>query len=493
MELQKQSFRYFQSVLDAVSAPEVSADMIVPDLFPDMERIVDSTGLACVKETVCREERLDLTGTVRVNVLYKPDGEDGLRNLDVSIPFNHVFDGRFPTGSEAHPDVRLIGVETRAVNPRKISVLARLSVHALVYAPEELSVPFEADGTCEVKRHSCAAYLPTAVASRRFTLNEPIEIPASRPAADTLVSILPGVEVLDVKAVGSKAVVKGAAILNILYLSGGEPYHTEHELAISQIIDMDGLEEHSDVDIDLRVTGIEMDYPSDTEMRNMTAFLHLEAHAVARTERRFEAITDLYSTTSRLVPSMEPLLLTELSERGVNKQPVRETIECEDEVRSVICTRVMPGPVMRLESGEMGCEVFASLLYLTEEGEFRSHSQKITVSSGAETEGASVFSKQAGEITAAPTSGGIELRFNLNFAFIATNTEKLLVAGSVHEEEMESSLRPSVVLRRCHSGEGFWEIAKHYNTTVSELCLANGLSDCDETPCGQLLLIPKKR
>jgi hypothetical protein len=367
-----------------------------------------------------------------------------------------------------------------------------------VYAPEELSVPSEASEhcePCEIKRRSCIAYLPTAAATRRFTLNEPIELPASRPAAEEIVSALPVAEVIDVKAVGSKAVLKGAASLSILYLSGGEPYHTEHEFSLSQIIDMEGLEEHSDVDIDLRVTGIELDMSSSGEPRSLTASLHLEAHAVARTERRFEAIIDLYSITSNLQPLMEPLFLTELAERGIYKQPVRETIECGDDVRSVICTRVMPGPVTRLESGEVGCETFASLLYLTEEGEFRSHTQKISVSFGTEIENASVLVKQAGDVTAAPSSDGIELRFSLGFAAITTKTTKLMAVSGVKESEEpdDHAARPSVVLRRCRDGEGFWEIAKHYNTTVNELCLANGLEGCEDAPCGQLLLIPKKR
>jgi hypothetical protein len=336
--------------------------------------------------------------------------------------------------------------------------------------------------------------LPTAVASRRFTLNESIDIPASRPAAEEIVSVLPRLEVIDVKAVGSKAVVKGAAYFSILYLSGGEPYHTEHECSLSQIIDMEGLEESSDVDINLRVTGIELDTSDSAggEPRTLTASLHLEAQAIARTERHFEAITDLYSTTSNIRPLMEPLLLTELSERGVNKQPVRDTIECGENVRNVIYTRVMPGPVTRLENGEAGCEAFAGLLYLTEEGEFHSHTVKIAVTSGSE----SVSEGYVGEITAAPSSNGIELRFTMNFNFITTKTTKILAVGSVQEEEAPGQTsRPSLVLRRCHPGEGFWDIAKHYNTTVSELCLANGIEDApgDGAPCGQLLLIPKKR
>ena len=494
MELKKQTFLYYQTVLDAASAPEVSADMIVPDLFPDMAGIVDSAGQACIKETAVRDDRLDLTGLVRLGVLYRPEGEDGLRKLDVSIPFNHVFDGRFPPDSEVHCDARLLEIEAHAINPRKISVLCRLSVHAVVYAPAELSVPSELAEPCEIKRQSCAAYMPVAVKTKSFTVNEGLELPASRPSVDELVIALPRLEITDVKTVGSKAVFKGAALLNILYLSGGEPVGAEHEFSLSQIMDMDGLEDGAAVELDLRVTGAELDIGAVSgDPRSISIALHLEAQAVAHMERKLEAIVDLYSTTAQLRPLTEPLHLTELSERGVRRQPVRETLETED-IRSVVSARVMLGPVTRLESGELGCEAFVNLLYLTEDGEFRSVTQKLAVPAGTEADGAALTARQTGEITAAPSSGGVELRFHVDFTYIITKTSRLMTVGGVQEEEpTERPARPSVVLRRCQHGEGFWEIAKRYNTTIGELCLANGLNDCEAPPDGQLLLIPKKR
>jgi hypothetical protein len=496
MELHKQTILYFQTVMDAVSAPEVSAEMIVPDLYPDMAHIIDTTGQACVKETVLRDDRLDLTGMARVGILYRPEGEDGLRKLDVPIPFNHVFDGRFPTGSEVHCEARLLDAEARAVNPRKVSVTARLSIQAAVYAPNELSVPSGVDEPCEIKRQECTAYLPSAVKSKNFTVNEVIELSASRPPLDDFVIALPRIEVTDVKTVGSKVVYKGAVLLGILYLSGGEPIKTEHEFSISQIMDMDGLDDGSSVELSLLTTGIELDIggASGEDRRMISLALHIEAQAVAHTEHRLEAITDLYSTTSHLRPLMEPLNLMELVEHGVRRQSVREVLEGGGEIQGIVDTRIMLGPVTRLESGETGCEAFVSVLLAGEDGEFRSINQKIAVPAGIDTENAVISARPAGDISTALSSGGVELRFSVDFNSTVTKTTKLLTVSGVQEEEAyERRPQHSVVLRRCLPGEGLWEIAKRYNTTISELCLANGIDDCEAPPDGKLLLIPKKR
>jgi hypothetical protein len=496
MELKKQTFHYCQAVLDAVSAPEVSADMIVPDMYPDMAHIVDTVGQACVKETALRDDRLDLTGVARISVLYLPEGEDGLRKLDVSIPFNHVFDGRFPAGSEVHCDARLLGVEARAVNPRKVSILAGLSIHAVVYAPDEIAVPVDADCPCEVKRQVHMAYMPVAVKTKNFTINEDMEISSSRPPVDDVVIALPRLDATDVKTVGSKAVIKGTALLSILYLSGGEPVKAEHEFSVSQIMELDGLEDGAAVELTFQVTGVGLDISSGTggDGHGLSVSLHVEAQAVAYLERKIEAIVDLYSTTANLRPLVEPVGLTELVERSVRRQSVRETLECDGDVRNVIDTRVMLGPVTRLESDEIGCEAYVSLFYQTEDGGFRSMAQKLAVPAGPDMEDASLSARLAGEITAAPSSGGIELRFMVDFTALTTKAARMMTVGSVQvEEEREHTQQPGVVLRRCHPGEGLWDLAKRYNTTMNELCLANGLEDCEETPDGRLLLIPKKR
>lgn len=496
MELKKQTFLYYQTVLDASSAPEVTADMIVPDLYPDMADVVTSTGQACIKEKALRDDRLDLTGLAKVGVLYRPEGEHGLRKLDVIIPFNHVFDGRFPNQSEAFCEVRLLGTEARAVNPRKVAVMCKLSIHATVYAPAEMEVPTDVTEPCEVRRKTCTAYMPTATKSRGFTVNESVEIPASRPPVDEIVVARPNLSVTDVKTVGNKAVFKGAVTLNILYLSGGEPASAEHEFSISQIMDIDGLEEGAAVDLGLRFTGIEMDVGNGLggESRQIAVTLHFDAQAAAYMERVLEAITDLYSTSSTLNLQTDPLQLTELTERGARKQTVRETLETHEDVRSVVDTGVTLGPITRLGNDEVGCEAFINMLYIAENGAIKSLSRKIEVPAGMETEGARVVSHQVGEVTAAPSSGSMELRFAVDFNFLATKNFKLLTVGGVSEEEpTEKANRPSVVLRRCHECEELWDIAKKYNTTIGELCLANSLEESEALPDGRLLLIPKKR
>ena len=492
MELKKKTFLFFEPALDETAAPEAGADMIVPDLYPDIARIVDASGQACLKDRTLREDRLDLAGLARVSVLYVPEGEQRLRKLDVSIPFNHVFDGRFPQGSEALADVKLLSVSARAINPRKVSILCALSVHAVVYAPGTLEIGDEVTGECEVRRAVYSSYVPVDVKCKYFTMTESLEIPGTRPPVDEILRASPRLTVTDIKHVGNKIIFKGTAAMGLLYLSGGQPYFTEQELPLSQIVEMDALEEGAGVEIELQLTGMDLDIGQTPggEARRIDLSLHLEAQAVARSERRMEAIIDLYSTSGGLRPVMEPALLTELIDRGVRRQSVRELLEVGDEVHSVVDTLVTLGPPAE---GVMGCEALVRIVFLSEAGEYQSLLRRLpVVCEGLER--ARLRARLAGEVTAVPTSDGIELRFSVDFEYLCLDTSRIMTVGELVQDELfEKPVRPSVVIRRCREGESLWDIAKAYGTTVRELVTANGLEEGGEAADDRLLLIPKKR
>ena len=88
---------------------------------------------------------------------------------------------------------------------------------------------------------------------------------------------------------------------------------------------------------------------------------------------------------------------------------------------------------------------------------------------------------------AAPSAGGIEVRFAVDFQFLILREQHTTaVCGAALGEQ------PSVVLRLASPGEGLWELAKAYGTTTEQIVQANGLEE-GQLPLGRMLLIPSVR
>ena len=96
LELDRTQRSGYEAVLDTTVCREETLESIVPDACPDILRICDTEGVVCLRDKVLQDGRVELSGSVRAALLYLPDGEEGIRRMEVELPFSSV-----PRGSPA--------------------------------------------------------------------------------------------------------------------------------------------------------------------------------------------------------------------------------------------------------------------------------------------------------------------------------------------------------------------------------------------------------
>ena len=77
---------------------EETTETIVPDYCPDIARIIETEGKVFLHSRELRDGKAEVSGTVRVTVLYTPDGESGIRTLEFAMPFTVESDNRAMAG-----------------------------------------------------------------------------------------------------------------------------------------------------------------------------------------------------------------------------------------------------------------------------------------------------------------------------------------------------------------------------------------------------------
>ena len=224
------------------------------------------------------------------------------------------------------------------------------------------------------------------------------------------------------------------------------------------------------------------------------------AQAVVRMEREVTLLSDVYSVSCRLDAQRSPCPLCTLAETGGTSQSVRHFYQTSVEVRQVLDSFAVVKEVTQ-RSGEHGSELAAQIqvhmLYLDEEGELRGASDSVLVTCPYQIpEGCQrkVHCRAVGDLTATAVSGGIDLRFELEFRWLTTKEEELLCVSSVASTGAYEGpcSRPSLVIRRVDAGEQLWDVAKACGATIQDICTANELAS-ETVPEGMVLLIPTKR
>lgn len=505
IELTRTQLACYDTVLDTTVLHEETMEMIVSDACPDILRIVDTMGTVCLKSKEAMEGRAEVTGTVRCAILYLPDGERGVRRIEANIPFSCTADcaGISPACTiVAVP--RILCADTRVLNPRKVLVRVNLAVDIRVFCPTNASLctgaECNAPGGVEQLTERHKTYLVTCTQEKPFTFSDDLSIPGSRPEAAELLKCRVNLTCTESKIIGNKLIFKGEASLRICYRAMDESVcSVDFELPFSQIMEVSGVGEDADCSLSVLLTELSCTLGAG-DGRMVSVSMGLLAQAVIREERYIELLTDIYSTSCDLSTEIQSNTFNDLVEQGSRRQTTRENIETEAMARSAIDASVSLGVVTQNREGNrmtFSVEAFLSVLYLTEENEVRSATRRVNVPCQVElpeNSACSCRSRSVGEVFATPTSGGVEIRFDLDFRYLALSSKRVAAVAGVKAGEAivrDGEKEPSIVLRVVGQ-ERLWDIAKTYRTTMADIMQANELEEGGALD-GKLLLIPRKR
>ena len=94
LELKKTSLDTYETTGEVTLSQDATAETIVPDYCPDIARMIETEGTVFLHSREVHGGKAELAGTVRICVLYTPEGEGGIRALDFAIPFTVESDNR---------------------------------------------------------------------------------------------------------------------------------------------------------------------------------------------------------------------------------------------------------------------------------------------------------------------------------------------------------------------------------------------------------------
>lgn len=506
MELQHTCLNGFRTVLEQTLIQEETLESIVPDACPDIMRIVDADAEVSLKTKDLSEGSLRVGGSIRATVLYIPDGESGPRHMEVRIPFVCSVDNpNFHSNCRVVAVPRLCGVDARAVNPRKVLVRAELAVSVQAHAPHELTVCSGVScGGEQGLQQRCeerSAYVITSVQEKPFTFSDVLNLSASKPRAEEVLRSQVEPRSLDAKIIGSKLIVKGEASLKALYRAdNGEVCAVQFDLPFSQIIEVTGAHEEADVSVEPVLVASDCTLqPGDPGA--LAVSMELLAQAVVREQQTISVVSDLYCTQCPVEVDREELILRRLVGIDTQRQTVRQFCECGIPPKTVIDCSLTVGRLTKENTPEglaVTADTSVSVLFLSEDDALCAVTYSVPATCTLPVTGEMELSWRClngGELTATPVTGGLEIRFNVEFPYLAMEQSCCSAVGGIRPlpvPEGAGAPRPSVVLRVVSDGEALWDIAKACGATVADIMAANEL-ESDSAPDGMLLLIPKQR
>ncbi len=489
----------------------IESDVIVPDVKPDIKRILEVSGSVCITQKMIQQDKVYLQGVLRMTVLYLPDGgADGeLCSLFVTQDFSHSMDCRGVT-----PEMTLsaeVATETMdhtLLNSRKVNLRCVLGLGIKVVRPILLSLTTGAEGddSIALRKERLRLLGNNETCESQIILREQLEFPSGKPTIGEILRITAIPTATELQLVEGKAVAKGQVRICTLYSSETDRsvQFMEHLLPFTEIIDMEGATEDMEGEIDFSISDLyhEIREDSDGEARNLGLELVLSAMVQGHEIIETEAVTDAYSLNCDLdltckTHHMEQLLdhstaeLTHKDHADIPTMlpPLRQV--CDVNATTKIDRIAMEGDQITVFG-----TIRSNILYLTTEdtlpvsgfhhqSEF-SHSFSVPGADSNTACDARVFLDHVSYVLSGNNS--IELRFVLGLTVKSLKTGELTLIDSISPCTDEKKLHPCIVLYFVQQGDSLWKIAKAYHTTVEQIKTLNQL-DCDTIYPGQQLKI----
>ncbi len=495
--LKKRSVSKYSKVFSTEFTGDSSTEAVVPDVLPDISDILFATGTVLLRGKTTEDGKVGLSASISASVVYSPENETGLNCLHLTMPFEAEAESPdITTECRTTADIKLVSIEARMINTRKITVRAEVLMTIDCYAlgmfelVEDVEAPPEA--ALHIKREKLEFSLISDVREKTFVISDEYILPSGSREIREILSPSSVVRIDDIKALGNKLVIRGTCQTHLLCACGDglEPEQISFSTNFSQMMEMEDIGEEPDVSYRLMMTASYYE-PMVTSEQNCSVSmeLHMVVQAVCSRVETEEIVSDMYSNKCECSFESRFDEMPIIIRRQVIRSTARDIIKTPMPAREVIYA---DAHITSFSKATAGIAVIG--LYIDEEGRFRSIKCNLTAEFETETESDMSFTADAScvtEVFASPAAEGIELRIPTEMEVVITRKHTVAVPEEPQLCERECvSERPSLILIPAASCDDIWQTAKKYCSTQELIEQAN----CHEGDDAEIamLLIPRE-
>lgn len=474
---------------------EETSELIVPDSYEDVQTIVDSCAVCCMRDKEVLSGSLAVSGAFQASILYMAEESAEPCLLTAYLPFTaKLAREEIQSGATGIAEIRIRSVDARILNSRKIMVRISYAVRLTAYGASSVS-SWDTDDVEQVQllRRTEKGLFPVAAMEKSMTFSENVELPSVGSEIRRILKAIPEPVLSECRAVEEKAVMKGAVQLHTVYLlENGQLSTFDVQLPMSQYLEFD----HDISDGDLRPSVLLTDFQMEQEEDgSYLVTVSLQMQVVVSRQMELPVIVDGYCVGRGFQADYAEI-------------PMQEALDCPSQVRTaeeklhgkvrklVDCAAYVDFPVCRRGDDEISVVAPLTMhaLYYDEAGMLCGETVKCEESGAFALAGSAVcfadadaagscYASMAGEETA------LCCGISLTARCFGSKSARCMRGATLGDPLPEAADRPSLIVRRTDGDDSLWNIAKQCGTTVTAIRTANDLAG-ETVEENLLLLIP---
>lgn len=514
INLQKEHVTISEVLCSKYCQTTVENDIIVPDICPDVLKILQVTSEAVISQKNIQADKVYVQGIIRINILYVPDGDviGNVKGITSVQDFSHVIEAKgAKPGMNLSAEIECELPEYTLTNSRKVNVRNKLCIGIKLSALSEIDIatgisesdPIQIRGSRIRLCNSCTD------AERDIIIRDRLEVPAGKVDLGEILKFNAKPTSSELRIIDGKAIVKGETKICTLYGSDDEDSSVqfmEHCLPFTEILEIDGLIEGMDGEVSYTVKDLiyEICQDSDGDKRVLSVEITICACVKATRTMELDVIDDAFGLEGEIIINRNPHSLEQLIENTVAQCPLKERTVVPDylpELQQICdCTATPSIENVSVDNGSVTVNGFVScnILYISSgnDSPVAGFSHVIPFSRSFDIPGicADSVCDVGSDIEHLSynmlSAREVELRIIVSLGLKAVNPGHAELIDSIEwNNDTASVKRPSMIIYFVQDGDTLWDIAKRYKTTPDQIIAANGGSENEVIKPGKQLYI----
>ncbi|NMB34277.1 MAG: DUF3794 domain-containing protein [Clostridium sp.] len=496
----------------------VEHDIIVPDINPDVARVLLLDGEVLPGSSDVSKDRVNVDAAIRYKILYVSD-EETQSVKSINTTGNFSFNTDIPgsgSGMRAKTRYEIEHMDYNILNGRKIGIktILKASVQVLDQTEQDFIIDFRDEEGIQVLKDNMGIHCYLGEDKVHYTAEEELEIPAGKPSIKEILRTDVKIMGKDYRTDDNKIIAKGDINILTLYTGDNEEgsiQFMEHEIPFTQFIDLPGVGSRSECDVEYKIKDYSFNpqEDSDGELRLLRGEITVELDVWGTDRKDIEIITDAYALKSNIDYDRHLLKTDRVSGREHAQISLKEIVDLEgknpaiSEVFNVLYKPNLFEYTCRDGYIEIQGAVECNILYLANNSEqpVFSYGRELPFAQKIELEG--ITSDRKCEIDmeiehsnySMLSESEVEVRVIVAMHIKAIDQVNVSYIANVRKtplEDEDMGKYPSITIYFTQPDDSLWNIAKKYRTTVEDLCNINELSPWDSISVGRQIIIPKK-
>ncbi len=473
----------------------VDFEVNMPDYCRGIQRILRSCVSPRISSKTISGQSLIVEGTVCFSVIYL-DEDNNISSYEHSVPFSKTVDhGSNLDNGTLSVRAKCSYMNTKAVTLRKLQVHSIVELQIKILCRRMTDIISDID--CPeifVNRGEAPATTPISSAEKNIIIEEELEIGSTQPHIGSIIRYDVFPSVTNHKIINDKVIVKGELYVDVMYCSDD---HSSTEkfgatVPFSQIVDIDGITEECECDINLDVAFLELKPRSTYDGENRSFMLNAKVCIGVRAvcNNDVAVIYDAYSPKYNLSVQNTDVAFEKIIDSVSENYICKKKIEFSDgDIANIIdlwCSCVLQGYRIDDNCLIINGTVNVSMLSENEDKitnyferpidfEYRYSAQNLPEEVRCEPSVSVVGLSYT--ITGDNT---VEVRVELSINASVCEIKRINIITSV-EALSDQQQKPigdcSMMIYYAEKGERIWDIAKRFNASPDEIMEINSVGE----------------